>query len=674
MKRFLSISRISFICICFLLQPTLLFAQQDTDLSTFRITDVSVENFPEIQVSVTGDLPNGRNLVTEPIVIFEDGQNQPITRQSQQDVGVQVGIAIDPNNLTVEGNTQDVRSKEIVDAIQALSTSGLLRAETDWLAAFTIDTSETGAVETLSSWTSDHGSVSNTLLQTYQQPQANFVGPVLNTLLTEALEQFRSAITESGAPPPAAIQRFLVFFTDGSDSNTVVDVGHIIAQANELGVHIYPILLGQGTAESQALLRTLANDTNGRYSILQSQQDTDDVWESLSEHRLQQTLTYITSNANPNSVEVQLPALNTSDNILFPVTPNTSFEINIVHPIANQALTVTTATTSLPIITEFIWPDGNELELSAVRYSLSGPFGSSFEVQEADFGRYDFPINPLDAGSYVLEIEATNAFGGQARPQRITFDVVSSGVFLTPLWDTIQEFFSNTAIQVVGGIFLPLLILLALYVMRRATLTSRTGGATPDPTVVYRETVQQQPIVEASKIASASNEIDEDDLSDTEVIVRSDDTPPTGSSVIPLEDTEDGHTEPVKLPEWAYPAQLEYVEGGGDELPSKLLVKSFGDQKIGRSNRLSDIVIKASCISRQHATILASKDGYYLQDEGSAGGTFINQQQLGPGDKVLLEDGDLLNFNDAQYRFNVTKKSKNGTGKKSRRASSKVTN
>lgn len=49
-------------------------------------------------------------------------------------------------------------------------------------------------------------------------------------------------------------------------------------------------------------------------------------------------------------------------------------------------------------------------------------------------------------------------------------------------------------------------------------------------------------------------------------------------------------------------------------------------------------------VSRLHANILCREDGYWLKDENSRNGTFVNGQQLPPGERVHLRDGFILQF------------------------------
>ncbi|NJK28961.1 MAG: FHA domain-containing protein [Acaryochloris sp. RU_4_1] len=77
------------------------------------------------------------------------------------------------------------------------------------------------------------------------------------------------------------------------------------------------------------------------------------------------------------------------------------------------------------------------------------------------------------------------------------------------------------------------------------------------------------------------------------------------------------------------PTNLNLVHIGkpNDRIPPDIDVSGFPD---------SDVV------SRVHADIRIDPDGYYLEDTGSANGTYVNSQPLRPGDRYRLRAGDRI--------------------------------
>jgi hypothetical protein len=79
------------------------------------------------------------------------------------------------------------------------------------------------------------------------------------------------------------------------------------------------------------------------------------------------------------------------------------------------------------------------------------------------------------------------------------------------------------------------------------------------------------------------------------------------------------------------PVHLDLVHLGkpNDRVPPDIDVSGFPD---------SDVV------SRVHADLRLEADGYYLQDSGSANGTYVNNQALRTGDRYRLRTGDRVSL------------------------------
>src|SRR4051812_5211867 len=62
-----------------------------------------------------------------------------------------------------------------------------------------------------------------------------------------------------------------------------------------------------------------------------------------------------------------------------------------------------------------------------------------------------------------------------------------------------------------------------------------------------------------------------------------------------------------------------------------------------------DIRIQDHSVSRRHAKIEPSAEGYLVNDQGSTNGTFVNDKQLDSA--WLLQDGDYLRVGNCIYRY-----------------------
>ena len=101
------------------------------------------------------------------------------------------------------------------------------------------------------------------------------------------------------------------------------------------------------------------------------------------------------------------------------------------------------------------------------------------------------------------------------------------------------------------------------------------------------------------------------------------------------------------------PAYLMRMEGG-NHLPEEIPIDGGREVRIGRKDSFCDQVIDDKRVSRLHATVVERADGFYIRDEGSAGGTFVNRRKLGVSDNQQLKHNDLVNFNAISYRFELT--------------------
>lgn len=71
--------------------------------------------------------------------------------------------------------------------------------------------------------------------------------------------------------------------------------------------------------------------------------------------------------------------------------------------------------------------------------------------------------------------------------------------------------------------------------------------------------------------------------------------------------------------------------------------------KIGRKDRINHIAIDQETISRQHAIIEYKNYSFWIIDQGSSNGTFLNGKQI--VDEVQLNHGDTISFDVYEFEF-----------------------
>jgi hypothetical protein len=120
------------------------------------------------------------------------------------------------------------------------------------------------------------------------------------------------------------------------------------------------------------------------------------------------------------------------------------------------------------------------------------------------------------------------------------------------------------------------------------------------------------------------------------------------------EDTTTGHTITANLDvDWAEEYTREYANEEFIIIGSNSLKHGLDKPvHIGRS-RQCDVRVVNDSVSKTHASIVfeRSSGGYFITDENSRNGTFVNSEPLAPGVKTPLWSGAYVSFGDAVFVF-----------------------
>ena len=105
---------------------------------------------------------------------------------------------------------------------------------------------------------------------------------------------------------------------------------------------------------------------------------------------------------------------------------------------------------------------------------------------------------------------------------------------------------------------------------------------------------------------------------------------------------------PPPAPREGHVAVLEWA--GGEVAPVEL---PAGNVTLGREAGAVDVVVDGPGVSRLHARIRRDEAGaYWLYDEGSGAGTFLNYEQLGLAPRPL-QHGDVVQLGRVTLRFRL---------------------
>jgi pSer/pThr/pTyr-binding forkhead associated (FHA) protein len=94
-------------------------------------------------------------------------------------------------------------------------------------------------------------------------------------------------------------------------------------------------------------------------------------------------------------------------------------------------------------------------------------------------------------------------------------------------------------------------------------------------------------------------------------------------------------------------ADLVVVDGPGGRQGTRIGLRA-GQQKIGRDPERAEILLHDETISREHALIWQQDGSFYLQDENSTAGTFVNGNRI---TREALNDGDEITLGKTKLVF-----------------------
>ncbi len=76
--------------------------------------------------------------------------------------------------------------------------------------------------------------------------------------------------------------------------------------------------------------------------------------------------------------------------------------------------------------------------------------------------------------------------------------------------------------------------------------------------------------------------------------------------------------------------------------------------RIGKERSYVDyFVANNNAISRIHADIITKNNSFFVKDENSTNGTYVNGNRLTPNEEVQVFDGDIITFANEEFEFHI---------------------
>jgi hypothetical protein len=429
-----------------------------------------------------------------------------------------------------------------------------------------------------------------------------------------------AALEQAGTTHVAGRYQAIVLLTDGARINSQLAYDDLLAAAGELGLTFHTLILGaRADANEVANAALLTEPTSGRIVHMPNAPDADELFALLRDNGTQAQVTYRSTLVNSGDLRLQMNLGTAQDSAETTVTlapPEVALlpTITTIRRAGTQPDTPLTALQPAvqPLEAQITWPGGQPVSLADAQIMVNGEANDPVEspiVTGDGLLRLDWDISMLDEGTYAVALQLTDALGrtSESAPLAITITVTrpapptAATATLSPTSPPAATGMPGIVAQNqtlllagMGGLFLLILGLLLL-IRRRRRRAKQAEQAAQDAAAVAE--------AEAAVAAATAAE------------------------------------------EQAYLVVL--PDGPEAERPIPL---AEDDMTIGRDPKLVAIPLADRSISRLHARIRRRKGEYWLYDEGSATGTYLNFNRIGLAPH-MLQEGDEVHIGRVHMRF-----------------------
>lgn len=580
---------------------------------TVAITSIDATNFPDIAATIAVSAPNGLRipgLGKTAFTLLENTVPISLSQISEDEIGLQVGVVIEASNVFSKRDANlvtrldDVKTSLINFAVGAGETNNQPQMKD------VLDNVSLFAPEgTILQNSSVGGEVRNALLA-YQSEFRFDTG--LFALITQAMDAV------AATPPRPGMRRQVVVYTSGIDASADAEVSALAARATREGITIHMVLVGPPAAASLPLaenVKVLADLTGGSYRYFEGQESLNSLWNTLVSQRIQYRLMY--RSTLRQSGQHTLQALANVDGASL-LSAAEDFSVTIQPPtirLIEVPAEIVRATTERGADPTLIEPRLQDLKVqidfldghprNIIKLQLIVDLTVADEMGNGPFDMLTWDLTSYtETGTHGLQVYVLDELGLDARSDVLNVVVT---INIPPPLTTEFAPVINTALGVsVSVIAVAALIVAGWVVIRRPTIINnivREAGA--------RVKEVTEPFIPTPHRGAAKGK------QGKAFLERIDETAPGPHPTI---------------------------EVIGDNL------------RLGRDETLAQIAINDKSVSRLHARITEEANGlFFIHDEGSTSGTWINYKQVSMSGQQL-QSGDIINLGRVQLKFNLRQK------------------
>lgn len=574
--------------------------QAQSGATEVRAYGIDTSAFPVLCAQISPVDGNGNliaGLDAESFRVYENGEARLLTEVGTVGVGAQVAVVVDASDsfslpgITDPSKTRKAEADDIVRDMVA--SERWLHRNPNLDRIMLIAPTGPTTFEIAEPWTDEYNRIYNTA---YGLNLVNDFTP-LHRMLVEAMARMKDE------PDWEHRAKFILVLSDGVDRTSSSDVLDVINRAQALGVRILTIKIGLAEAKN---LDRLALETAGAYAAYSGLDSLAALAQMVSSQGDQYRLCWRSGihQAGDQSVEVGVQMggreFRSQPNIItIPVqplavlitSPADGTEYRRIAPSWDSDPAIFEPR-SAPVAVEVSFPDGFRRDLVHVSYEVDGSIIADLPPDQG----FAWDFSHLSEGIHALRAIARDELGmeGVSDPVQVTIVFVrppepEPPPPCGPWWrlTCLVEKFTDDPVTLAVLILAVIAVALALFVLITRPKVIRDLATTVTAAV----------------------------------------------------------TDPFRRTRGARSRAKAYLVPILDDVGTRGAPKAITKQNtaIGRDPQQADVIYADKSVSRLHAHLIEDADNVFiLRDEGSASGTYVNDDQV--TDRRQLNSGDVIEF------------------------------